>query len=252
MGGMQRGVTDLANNLTQRGYKVTLVGDSAQTSKPVYPVNDAVEVINIHQWHELYPRTNRALYLKYRLVRLLSNILKNFGIKRFDEQIRWQVNHEQAVASWRAFLKANSPDIVLATLPGTFTVVIEAVQGLGITAIVNNRNNPEKDYSKERYTPTEKDLEKRKLAPALADGNIVLLQEFKAWFPPEIQAKTHVIPNFVYQVEEALWAHPETESETKTIITTGRYSRIKDQETLIRAFALLSGRYPRLAGQNFW
>lgn len=234
-GGMQRGVIGLANNMVKRGHEVTLVGKSDDDASLYYPVDDRVEVVNIESFYKT---------LRFRLLPLFSNIVRIFNEKFYNKHLRSLAEHDQSLVCWKSFCIKRNPDLVIATLPGTFTALTHGLKNTGIPVVINNRNNPHKDYSPERVSNHPEDVRLRNLAPEIAAANIVQLPEYKDFFSAAVQKKTYIIPNCIIQIPIEGWAHPERDDKQKIIISTGRLSDIKDHQTLIKAFAMLHSDFP--------
>lgn len=245
MGGMQRITIALANHLAERGHHVILVGEKRKQAKIYYPCNSNIDVKNIRTDFNKFRKKYLPVILLHKCLAGLKFIFR-LPLEKFDwyNQNAWLARYSFRVDAWRELCLHEKPDIVIGVLPDTFTLLSIALQNTDIPLIVNNHNDPCKDYSGERWNSNPVDVERRLQAPEVAAANTVLLPSFKAFFSPQVQARTYVTPNPVEPVDASLMATPATTQGIKTIIASGRFEPVKDHETLIRAFAKLSHQYP--------
>jgi glycosyltransferase involved in cell wall biosynthesis len=245
MGGMQRITIALANHLVEGGHQVILVGEKRKHSKIYYPCNSDVDVKNIRTYFKKYRNNYLQKILLHKCLASFQFIFK-LPLEKFSwyNHNAWQARYSFRVDAWRELCLQEKPDIVIGVLPDTFTILSIALQDTNIPLIINNHNDPWKDYSATRWNSNPVDIEKRLMAPELAAANTVLLPSFKNFFSPRVQLRTYVTPNPVEPIDASQRATPAETEGMKTIIATGRFEPVKDHATLIRAFAKLHQQFP--------
>jgi glycosyltransferase involved in cell wall biosynthesis len=141
-------------------------------------------------------------------------------------------------------MKSTRPDLCIAFLPNTFTPTLIARVGLNVPVVASIHNVPKEDFeSPERWDPNPIDRILRSLLVKRARGITVLLDEFRSYFPPRLQKQIFVLGNMVDAVADR--ASPGVDDpDGNTILSVGRLAKVKDHESLIRAFATLSEKFP--------
>lgn len=245
MGGMQRVTIELANHLAENGYEVILAGEKRKKAKIYYPCHKDIVVHNIRSHFKHYRKNYASKILIHKILAALKIGLKLplDNINAYNQNA-WQARYGFRVDAWREFCIEAKPDVVIGVLPDTFTMLSMALQDTNIPLIVNNHNDPWKDYSTIRWNSNPVDIQKRLNAPELAAANTVLLHDFKKFFSSQVQARTYITPNPVTPINVSLRATPAVTKGTKIIIATGRFEEVKDHATLIRAFAKLKNQFP--------
>ena len=237
-GGAERVVCDLANELARRGLEVEIWHFDEKAGSPFYPLDGRVQLVNMHPG----PRRLGSSRSKR-----LQKGIRGLGRWRFFfplSAIDWVVHHAELVLWLRRFLQAGKPNLVIAFLPSTFTAALIARTGLPVPVVASVHNVPREDFeSADRWDPNPFDRFLRRAMVKRAEGITVLLEEFRSYFAPEIQNRVFVLGNMVDPVADL--AAPGLDSpDGNTILSVGRLAKVKDHESLIRAFSLIKHDFP--------
>lgn len=165
MGGAQRAVTELANELITREYKVTVAG-VMDTTRNKYHLDQNCALLNLNDWFSNDQTQNRLL------IKLRNTLTKI--IKKMLQRQSWWIKYGCSVEAWSKLIREVEPDIIISSLPNTFVPLSLAVRKIGIPNIIYNHSNPWKDYSLDRYESNPQDLKYRLEALEYASINIVL------------------------------------------------------------------------------
>lgn len=139
---------------------------------------------------------------------------------------------------FRKLLRRLNPDVLIPFLPYQVEQSFLASRGLGIPFIVTVRNNPKFD------TPNEKMRRHRDWIAKYAEAVFVQNQEQKAYFPENIQKKTFVVPNPVQ--DAILNSEYEFRESVQRLVSMGRLEEQKNFSLLIKAFAEVKKKFPKL------
>lgn len=235
MGGAQRAVTELANELITREYKVIVAG-VMDTTRNKYHLDQNCALLNLNDWFSNDQTQNRLL------IKLRNTLTKI--IKKMLQRQSWWIKYGCSVEAWSKLIREVEPDIIISSLPNTFVPLSLAVRKIGIPNIIYNHSNPWKDYSLDRYESNPQDLKYRLEALEYASLNIVLQPEFKNFFSRSVQSKTFVIPNIVKSIPRSKRAKPELNLSKNVILCAGRLEEVKDHKTLIRSFKKINSKFP--------
>lgn len=140
----------------------------------------------------------------------------------------------------RKYIKKQKPDVVIPFTEGVYCFTILSLLGTGIPIIASERLDPAA-MSKTRK------LLKRLLLP-FADWLVVQTQSIKEYFPKKIQKKTSIIYNpvvtEVFREIDNGQLTIENKGKLNRIISVGRLYPQKNQEMMIRAFAMVADEFP--------
>lgn len=265
-----RAFVNLANGLQRRGHSVSFLIDRRKVSekaRPFYPLDEEISIHNIRPWRsdaapgvarfrEAKPGPEgKPVSLPEHLIMLgfdAANRAKQFVRKirkkwgpHEDSPEWWNLKFGKKVELLRNRIVGLEPDVVIAFLPSSFTYVAQALKDTDIPFLVANRNSPFVDYTAARFRSNKHDVQLRLEAPQIAALNLVQLETYREFFPPSVQAKTRVIPNWVAQVADDAIAHPEDDDPENLILAVGRLHEQKNQVLLVEAFALVATQFPR-------
>lgn len=168
-----------------------------------------------------------------------------------DSRIHWHcldMGDPMVVAGWwlrltrmariRSLVAREQPDVVVAFQLGPFLTVRLAILGLGTPVVAAERNAPS------RFDHTRAGKHRALLFQTfrLAARVTVQLESYRDGYPAYLRSRIVAIPNPVQPA--ARFADPLGRSgEHKILLTLGRLSYQKNQETLIRAYAPLADRF---------
>lgn len=135
----------------------------------------------------------------------------------------------------RKILREEKPDLVLSFLVDINILIIPAMLFQKVPLVISERNDPVRNPQNKI-----KRMLRNVLYP-FSEGFVFQTTDAKKYFSSAIQKRSCVIPNPLF--EESIPARylglPE-----KYIVNVGRLERQKNQELLIRSFALVADKYP--------
>lgn len=138
---------------------------------------------------------------------------------------------------FRKYIKMNPSDVILSFLAKSSIPVIYSTLFLTPKKIIAERNDPRKlkgGYLMRKF---------RDFTYNFADGILEQTNNNKNYFKGKKLSKTSVIYNPVF-MDTNLVGSALNAAKTKTIVNVGRLEPQKDQETLIKAFAILHKKHP--------
>ena len=175
-----------------------------------------VEIICL-KYDDVYYQTNDSIKVVYGKGQAKNNLSELFWLRKHIVQ--------------------EKTDVVIAFTEGVYCFTIAALMGTKIPVIASERLDPSAMTWK-------RNLLKRLLLPYV-DWLVVQTRTIKEYFPKRIQKKTTVIFNPV-----SLSSSPKGEGSGKSeekmnrIISVARLFPQKNQEMMIRAFAMIANEYP--------
>lgn len=206
-GGAERVLSDLANHWTSQGHEVSLATLAHPDTKPFYPLDPAIRLIQLNQ-----SQSEISLWTR------LRNILRRVRVLRKT-------------------LKALNPNVILSFVDVMNLTTLLAVIGLNIPIIISERVDPHFYRLPVLYRWF------RIYVYALAQKIVVQTQSASNYFPFRLRKIIRIIPNVVKAPQVSKKILNET---TKNIVSMGRLNQQKDHQTLIYAFFGLHKTYPHL------
>lgn len=229
--GLERVICDFGNEFTKRGHHVTVVTFDETQDPPYYPINPAISVINLQKEKRLHisglEKFEREIY--------------RLGGRAAVRQWKFSWKRRHGVSDFAGVVKGINPDVIVSFETMTSREIIE--EGIRIPLITSLRNDPEICC---RGLPNG-EIKAIKESAAVH----VLLKSFAESMTDLVSAdKLKYIPNIVPQFESAVPL--EKHKDHFRIINVARLNKKqKRQEILIKAFALLAGKYPDWS-LEFW
>lgn len=205
-GGAERVLTQLANHLAERDYRVSLITLAPPTAAPFYPLHNTINLIQLDLLMEVHS-----------LPRRLCAILKRL----------WCI---------RKTIKQLNPDRIISFIDITNITTLIAAMGRSVPIIVSERIDPTHHSIPGFYKWL-----RLKFYPK-AKAILVQTTASAAYFPQNIQPLIHIIPNAVTPSAYTHTVH-DNENHTFHFVGVGRLTPQKDHETLIRAFARVLTEY---------
>jgi GalNAc-alpha-(1->4)-GalNAc-alpha-(1->3)-diNAcBac-PP-undecaprenol alpha-1,4-N-acetyl-D-galactosaminyltransferase len=206
-GGAERVLTILANTWASKGWEVTIIS------------------LNNAAWVSFFEVDERIHWVRLGLLKEAANPLAGL----------W--NNIQRVRALRKAIHRSSPQVMISFIDTMNVLVLAAGRGLDIPVIISERSDPAKHPIGAAWNRF------RQWTYPAASRLVVQSQAVQAAFKPLLGDKLCIIPNPILQL-------PEVQGETPfllhrpVVLNAGRLSREKGCDLLIRAFALLSERYP--------
>ena len=135
----------------------------------------------------------------------------------------------------RKYLKRRSPDVVIAFTEGVYCFATCALLRTKIPIIASERNDPAHISWKRKFL--------KKIFLPHVDGFVVQTEHIKSYFKGSVANKVSVIHN---PVNEEVFKSQTSRIEQKDnrIVSVARLYPQKNQEMMIRAFALIAHQYP--------
>lgn len=209
-GGAERVMSIMANYWAAKGWQIHLYTLTEADKPPFYPLHEAIK------WQGLG----------------LSQPLGNpfLGIIRIYGRLR----------RLRLAIQQTSPDAVISFNDETNVVTLLAMLGLGVTAIVGERNDP---HCHKMNNPW------RLLRPLVyrqAAFVVTQTQHALGYFSKAIRSRTKVIPNPVIRPSETEehYVHGNPSPRSKVILAMGRLEQQKGFDLLIQAFSKVTAKHP--------
>lgn len=229
-GGAERIYCELANVLTESGYRVTCLHFDTKDTPPFYPIGPKVERINLYG--KVKTKKQRRAMVLQRVPFIPANT-RNHAL--------WDSKNDFFLSQLRDYFRFTKPALAISLMPPANTVTLLAAAGTSVKVIVTNHNVPEEDYeSPDRWDPNPVDRRLRKEALRYAAAVHVLFPSYRGWFPPHLKDRIVAIPNYV---SPEFCAIPEVKRD-KTILAVGRLAEVKNYMQLVRAWATLASDFP--------
>lgn len=204
-GGAERVLADITSGLAERDHNVAVLSFDQPKGKPFYPLNRKVKRIPL-------------------------------GIGDVKRKTTFPEVISRMVAIRKATIRMK-PDIVVAFMHSTFIPASFAMIGTGVPIIASEHIVP--DHYRNRMW----EYKLLRLSRFFIKKITVLSQSIIESYTPSLRPKMHAIANPVHPAE--MFADPKGEGTArKIILNVGRLTDQKDQETLIKAFAILANDYP--------
>lgn len=209
VGGVQRAITTLMNGMVARGHEVSLLTWDQAGTEAFFPISPEIS------WHRL-----------------------NLGDTATKASIRVRLRRAKAV---RNVIRECKPQLIIGFRGGQFLVARLYSLGLGIPAIAAERGAPARfDHmpggSRWRFIEFN--------GMRLAKKVVIQLEGYRSQYPGYLRDKLVVIPNPV--LPAARFATPDRPDNNGRfrVLSVGRLSYNKNNESLILAFSALAEQFP--------
>ena len=204
--GAERVFTDLANGLSVRGHRISVVSYDTSASKASFALNSNVEWIRL-------------------------------GIGRTDHSAT-MLETARRIGTLRRTFTALEPGVAVGFMHSMFIPLGLALLGTGIPIIASEHAVPA-HYTKR---PLERAL--LRLTPWLVRRIIVVSEQVLAEYPPSLRSRMVAIPNPVHAMPVVRADAVGADRPRKVALSVGRLTDQKDYATLVNAFARIAHRYP--------
>ena len=219
-GGTEKVFCEMANELTQRGYKVTAICHDENQGNPGFKLNEEVDFINAYHKPTIFDKEPIRSIRSFRIDREKSREQRHFI------SCYWKAQNIK-----RSFNLWDKVDIVISFQPET-TFILKEILQLTNPVITMFHMSPDVFISRKSY-------KYRKSAVDLSCCIQVLIPEYldsiKKVHP---LTPTVVIPNVAPTYDQS------SNLSNKVIITVARLTPQKRPELLVEAFALIKDNFP--------
>lgn len=190
-----------------------------------YFAKDGYEVVVATQWYagEEYP-------LFYKVKRI------HVGLSKKDEKKNRLYRAIKRATNFRKAVRKEKPDIVISFCNKANFRSAYCMLGMKTPLLVSVRNDPKKDYAP--YKRATKWMEKK------AAGCVFQTPDARDFFDPFFREKSRIIFNPLS--ESCLNRGERVEKRDSRIVTVGRITVQKNQLLLLRAFAKIHEKYPKM------
>lgn len=231
-GGAERVYVETANMLSERGFDVTCLHFDRSRKAPFFPLRRGIKLENL--WH--HSRLGLGLQ------EFLAAAFYWYKDSKLLAPPAWFAEHFLFFLGLLRHFRSHEPDVVIALMPAAITPSLLAGALAGTRVVASNHNAPQHDYaSTERWD--QNPLDKAIRLPLLrrAFRVHVLFEEYRRWFPSDVQEKTVVIHN--YPTDDVIPPHRDAPRD-RVVLAVGRLAEVKNYGLLIDAWALLAKDFP--------
>lgn len=235
-GGAERVLIETANALAMRGHEVEILSHEFRGKPPFYPLAFGVIHTNLRPSRDI----RGTLRTRVDLWREQFHQVKphTFPIDR----LLWLSQHGGFWRRLQRHLALHRPDVAIAFMPPAISALARARPGYPLRKVASTHNAPEQDFhNPARWDPNPLDRKRRFDLMREMDLIMVLLPDYRDWYPPELRAKVAVVPNAVYPVGPRA---SQSERHSKMVLSVGRLAAVKRHDLLIEAWARLAVEFP--------
>lgn len=231
-GGAERVLIETCNAMAARGMQVTILTYEGAAGEPAYPM---LNLTHRNLFALARPQSGSAPKAR-RLERAIKAVPDIWPIT----QLKWKVTYARFITALERAFRQIEPDAVVGFMPTGIMAAAFAAAPLGIPVIASTHNVPQQDYGEAaRWDSNPVYRKKRLQALHMVQRILVLQDEFKAWFDPELADRIETMPNAIAPAQIALDG-----PRSKTVLGVGRLTRIKRYDMLIRSFGALAQEHP--------
>lgn len=220
--------------MSRRGFDVDILSHENRGVEPFYKLDGAVNHRNLFK----RPIEHKAKERWKKREKFRESLPLVFPLNH----LRWRMTHAGFVSALKKYIKRAKPDILIPFLPAAITPTILAARGTAAKVIASTHNQPTQDYENpERWDPNPLDVRLRKRVLSELDKILVLLPEYKNWYPAALHPRIDDMPNPIRHVDPALLEGTERE---KLVLGVGRLAGVKRFDVLIEAWLDLHHDFP--------
>ncbi|UTG98642.1 glycosyltransferase [Sinorhizobium meliloti] len=233
-GGAERVLIETANEMARRGYRVEILSHENRGKPPFYRLERGVKHRNL--FARPIDHKDKEKWKKRETFREKLPVF--FPVNH----IKWRMTHGGFVKELRRYIKKEKPDVLVPFLPSAITPTALAARGTGVRVVASTHNEPSQDYDNpKRWDANPIDVRLRREVLRYIDTILVLLPEYKAYYPKELQPKIDDMPNPVTPIYPERLAMAQRE---KLVLGVGRLAQVKRFETLIGSWVDVHRLFP--------
>lgn len=232
-GGAERVLIETANEMARRGHEVFILSHENRGAQPFYSLN-GVKHINLFD----RPIEKKAKERWNRREKFREGLSHRPVIR----SLKWRMTHGGFVHKLEKFIENERPDVLIPFLPAAITPTALATRKSGVPVIASTHNEPRQDYeNRDRWDSNPIDVRLRREVLNEISKILVLLPEYKNWYPAHLHSRISDMPNPITLADPARLARTQRE---KLIIGVGRLADVKRFDLLIEAWNTLYIRFP--------
>lgn len=244
-GGAERIAVETAVAMATRGHDVTIATFEPRNGPPAYEP-DGVLVRN------LFPGFSAKSAARTAPVpggagpgagRRLEGMLKRLPNVFPVAETKFAVTHGLFRQRLHRYLLRDRPDVVVAVMRPAITAAAFAAEGTGARVIASTHNVPAADYDASDRWDQNPVYRRRSLeAFGRCAAILVLLEEFRDWFPARLRDRVSVVPNPVTALGPVRVA--DDAAHRKVILGVGRLTAVKRFDLLLSAWRRIAPAHP--------
>lgn len=234
-GGAERVLVETANELAKRGFRVEIISYENRGIGPFYTPREDVRHRNLFRRpidHRMKKLWKGREYVRERIPHFFPmNILK------------WKITYGGFIRALQKYIRDEKPAILIPFLPPAITVCAFASRNYpNVNVVASTHNVPAQDYENpRRWDSNPSDIRRRREALEYIDKILVLLPEYKEWYPEKYHSKISEMPNAVIEIDKSKLLEAKRE---KIVMAVGRLTDVKRFDVLIESWARLKNDFP--------
>lgn len=237
-GGAERILIETALAMRARGFEVSILTFELGAGSPGYDTSD-LPVINLFPFSGTMSSSKRGEAEKRgdSTSSSVESVYKRLPHSFPLGEIKWQFAHGLFIRSLKRYIRRERPTILIPFMPHAITACAYAAKGTATAVLASIHNVPERDFgASDRWD--QNPVYRRRSIAALSelDRLLVLLPEFRDWFPTELQGRLRVMPNPVRRLGPPVG---DASAREQIVLGVGRLTKIKRFDLLVRAWAEL-------------
>ncbi|MEQ9245699.1 MAG: glycosyltransferase [Nitratireductor sp.] len=238
-GGAERILVETAVAMRKRGFDVRILTFEARKGKPGFNTGE-IPVINLFPFARRGiargPDEGEMMVSSFNLEQIVKMMPHRFPIA----QVKWGLTHGFFIRCLKQHIRRERPSVLIPFMPPAITACAYAAAETGTPVIASTHNVPAQDFGPNgRWDANPLFREKCVVALSMVDRILVLLPEFRDWFPDELKKRVAIMPNPVRRLASVSSADVK---RGRTVLGVGRLTKIKRFDILVRAWARLGSR----------
>lgn len=244
-GGAERITVETAAAMAARGHDVTIATFEPRNGPPAYDP-DGVRVINLFPGFSASGAggtVDAQGSSRPGMARRVETMLKRLPDVSPLAEARFALTHGLYRQRLHRFLRRDRPDVVVAVMPPAITAAAFAAEGTGVPVVASTHNVPAADY--EAFDRWDQNPVYRRRSIEAFDkcaSILVLLEEFRDWFPTRLRGRVSVVPNPVAALGPV--ADADRAEARKVILGVGRLTAVKRFDLLLSAWRRIAHSHP--------
>lgn len=234
-GGAERVLVETANEMARRGHQVEILSHENRGVGPFYELEHGA----VHQNLFDRPIEHRDKDRRKRFEQFRNSLPDNWPLVN---RYKWNLKNSEFIRDLRNYIQERSPDILIPFMPPAMIACAYAAKGLSVPIVASTHNAPEQDYQNlERWDPNPIDIKKRWQILDDMTRILVLLPDYRRWYPERLQSKIIAVPNPVQQIPKDVLGGA---IRNKRALFVGRLSKVKRPQFIIHVWKQVARQFP--------